>query len=79
MELKGYQIKVVAKLKDYLTALSEFREKFKKAIEFDPEMAMDYNFPRRAWEKTVNGVFSHKNGIGEPTARSLLKSRDRWR
>jgi hypothetical protein len=34
MELKDYQIKVVAKLKEYLSALSEFREKFNKAIEF---------------------------------------------
>ena len=49
MELKDYQVKVVAKLKDYLTTLAEFREKFLKAIEFDPEMALDYNFPRRAW------------------------------
>lgn len=75
MELKDYQIKVVAKLKGYLSALSEFREKFKKAIEFDPEMAMDYNFPRRAWEKAVNGVyFSHKNGIGEHLPEIYLKA-----
>jgi type III restriction enzyme len=74
MELKDYQIKVVAKLKEYLSALSEFREKFNKAIEFDPEMAMDYNFPRRAWEKAVNGVyFSNKNGIGEPLPEIYLK------
>jgi type III restriction enzyme len=74
MELKEYQIKVIVKLKAYLTALSEFREKFRKAVEFDPEMALDYNFPRRAWEKAVNGVyFSHKNGIGEPLPEFYLK------
>jgi type III restriction enzyme len=74
MELKEYQIKVVAKLKEYLSALSEFREKFNKAIEFDPEMAMDYNFPRRAWEKAVNGIYhSNNNGIGEPLPEIYLK------
>jgi type III restriction enzyme len=74
MELKDYQVKVVAKLKDYLTALAEFREKFLKAIEFDPEMALDYNFPRRAWEKAVGAVYhSNKNGIGEPLPEFYLK------
>ena len=74
MELKDYQVKVVAKLKDYLTTLAEFREKFLKAIEFDPEMALDYNFPRRAWEKAVGAVYhSHKNGIGEPLPEFYLK------
>ncbi|PCH68924.1 MAG: restriction endonuclease subunit R [Bacteroidetes bacterium] len=74
MELKEYQKKVTEKLKDYLSALSEFAGKYEKAIEFDPEMAMDYNFPRKAWEKSVGNIYhSNTNGIGEPLPELYLK------
>ena len=74
MELKDYQKKVTDKLKEYLSALSEFKGKYEKAIEFDPEMAMDYNFPRKAWEKSVGNIYhSSTNGIGEPLPELYLK------
>ncbi len=74
MELKEYQKKVTGKLKEYLSALSEFKGKYEKAIEFDPEMAMDYNFPRKAWEKAVGNIYhSSTNGIGEPLPELYLK------
>ncbi|MFH1319136.1 MAG: DEAD/DEAH box helicase family protein [Bacteroidota bacterium] len=74
MELKEYQKKVTEKLKEYLSALSEFKGKYEKAIEFDPEMAKDYNFPRKAWEKAVGNIYhSSANGIGEPLPELYLK------
>jgi len=74
MELKEYQKKVTDKLKEYLSALSEFKDKYEKAIEFDPEMAMDYNFPRKAWEKSVGNIYhSSTNGIGKPLPELYLK------
>ena len=50
MKLKHYQEKVLTTLKDYLSALNDFKARYEKAIEFDPEMASEYNFPKRAWE-----------------------------
>lgn len=74
MELKEYQKKVTEKLKEYLSALSEFKGKYEKAIEFDPDMAKDYNFPRKAWEQTVDNFYhSSTNGIGEPLPELYLK------
>ncbi|MDD2385914.1 MAG: DEAD/DEAH box helicase family protein [Bacteroidales bacterium] len=74
MELKDYQIKVVDKLKEYLLALSEYKTKYLKAIEFDSEMAMDYNFPRKAWEQSVGSIYhSNENGIKEPLPELYLK------
>ena len=74
MELKEYQKRVTKKLKEFLSALSEFKGKYEKAIEFDPEMAMDYNFPRKAWEQTVGNIYhSSRNGIGEPLPELYLK------
>lgn len=74
MELKEYQKKVTEKLKEYLSALSEFKGKYEKAIEFDPDMARDYNFPRKAWEQTVDNFYhSSTNGIGEPLPELYLK------
>ena len=35
MKLKHYQEKVLKELKDYLSALSDFRAKYEKALEFD--------------------------------------------
>ncbi|HAD96591.1 MAG TPA: restriction endonuclease subunit R [Cryomorphaceae bacterium] len=74
MELKDYQKKVTSKLKEYLLALSEFKDKYEKAIEFDPDMAKDYNFPRKAWEKAVGNIYhSSSNGIDEPLPELYLK------
>ena len=74
MELKDYQNKVIDKLKEYLTSLTAFKGKYEKAIEFDTEMAMDYNFPRKAWEQSVGNIYySSLNGIKEPLPDLYLK------
>lgn len=66
---------MIKALKDYLGALSEFKEKYRKALEFDADMAKDYNFPKRAWEKSTGNVFYHPktNGLGEPLPDIYLK------
>jgi len=60
MELKEYQKKTLEQVKRYLESLAEFKEKNQKAIEIDPEYAL--NFPLKAWEKTVSTAYwSKKN------------------
>ncbi|MBI2259253.1 MAG: DEAD/DEAH box helicase family protein [Flavobacteriia bacterium] len=68
MRLKHYQEKVLKELKDFLSALAEFKVKYEKTLEFDADMAKDYNFPKRAWEKSTGRlVYSSKtNGLDEP-------------
>ena len=75
MRLKHYQEKVIKSLKDYLGELSEFKTKYQKALEFDADMAMDYNFPKRAWEKsTGNNIYHSKtNSLNEPLPDIYLK------
>lgn len=75
MRLKHYQEKVIATLKDYLSALSDFKAKYEKALEFDADMAKDYDFPKRAWMQNVgkNNYHSKTNGLGEPLPDIYLK------
>ncbi len=75
MKLKHYQEKVLNTLKEYLDALSEFKTKYEKALEFDADMAKDYNFPKRAWEQviTVKNYHSKTNGLLEPLPDIYLK------
>lgn len=75
MRLKHYQEKVIKALKDYLGELSEFREKYQKALEFDADMARDYNFPKRAWGKSTGSSIYHSktNSLGEPLPDIYLK------
>lgn len=75
MRLKHYQEKVITQLKEYLSALSDFKAKYKKASEFDADMARDYNFPRRAWENATSRTiyYSKTNGLGEPLPDIYLK------
>ncbi|MBX9850765.1 MAG: DEAD/DEAH box helicase family protein [Cytophagaceae bacterium] len=75
MKLKHYQEKVLKELKDYLGFLSDFKGKYEKAMEIDPEVAMDYNFPKRAWEKSTgkNVYHSKTNGLNEPLPDIYLK------
>jgi type III restriction enzyme len=75
MRLKHYQEKVLKELKEYLNALAEFKAKYHKALEFDAEMAKDYNFPKRAWEKAKGRAVYHSktNGLGEPLPDIYLK------
>ncbi|REK05205.1 MAG: restriction endonuclease subunit R [Bacteroidetes bacterium] len=75
MKLKHYQEKVLTTLKDYLSALSDFRGKYEKAIEFDPEMAQEYNFPKRAFSQATGKSIYHDktNGLSEPLPDIYLK------
>lgn len=75
MRLKLYQEKVITQLKEYLSVLSDFRVKYKKALEYDADMARDYNFPRRAWENATGRsiYYSKTNGLGEPLPDIYLK------
>ncbi|MDR2409632.1 MAG: DEAD/DEAH box helicase family protein, partial [Bacteroidales bacterium] len=68
MILKQYQEKVLKELQYYLGSLSEFKSKYLKALDFDADMAKDYNFPKRAWEQATGRVvyYSKTNGLNEP-------------
>jgi type III restriction enzyme len=75
MRLKHYQEKVLKELKEYLVSLSEFNAKYEKALEFDADMAKDYNFPKRAYEQAKGRAIYHSktNGIQEPLPDIYLK------
>lgn len=75
MRLKHYQEKVIATLKEFLGALSDFKAKYEKALEFDADMARDYDFPKRAWvQSTGKNIYHSKtNGLGEPLPDIYLK------
>ncbi len=74
MELKEYQIKVIDKLKEYLSALDESRKEYLEFLEFKPNLAKFANFPKEAWNKSVGNIYhSNENGIGEPLAELYLK------
>jgi type III restriction enzyme len=74
MELKNYQSEVLKTVKHYLNALVEARQKYFKALDVDPEIANEYNFPIKAWEKVVGGAYNRKqNGLGEPLPDFYLK------
>ena len=74
MELKYFQVKVLEKVKQYLDALVEARQKYFKALQVDPDIGKEYNFPAKAWEKVIGGNFTKKqNGLGEPLPDFYLK------
>lgn len=74
MELKFYQLKVLEKVKSYLDALVETRQKYYKALEVDPEIGREFDFPSKAWERIVGGAYTKKkNGLGEPLPDFYLK------
>jgi type III restriction enzyme len=75
MRLKHYQEKVITTLKNYLSALNDFKAKYEKAIEFDAEMASEYNFPKRAFVQSTNRNIYHNktNGLHEPLPDVYLK------
>jgi type III restriction enzyme len=68
MKLKHYQEKVLTTLKNYLSALNDFKAKYEKALEFDADMARDYDFPKRAFQQATNRTIYHPktNGLHEP-------------
>ncbi len=75
MQLKSYQTKVIHTLKSYLSALSEFKTKYDKALEFDAEMAKDFDFAKKAFVQITNkNIFHSKtNGLDEPLPDVYLK------
>jgi type III restriction enzyme len=75
MKLKNYQEKVLDVLKIYLDALNDFKAKYNKALEFDADLARDYNFPKRAWEQATSRPIYHSktNGLNEPLPDIYLK------
>jgi len=75
MKLKHYQEKVLKELKVYLSSLSDFKAKYEKALEFDADMARDYNFPKHAWEQSTGRIiyYSKTNGLHEPLPDIYLK------
>ena len=68
MRLKHYQEKVITTLKNYLSALSEYKSKYEKFLEIEPDMASDYDFPKRAFIQTTNRNIYHNktNGLNKP-------------
>jgi type III restriction enzyme len=75
MRLKHYQEKVITTLKNYLSALNDFKVKYEKAIEFDAVMASEYNFPKLAFVQATNRTIYHNktNGLHEPLPDVYLK------
>jgi len=75
MELKDYQIKVVAKLKKYLSALSEFREKFKKPLSLTPKWQWITIFPAVHGKKQLAVfIFQTKTVLAYHCPKFTLKS-----
>jgi len=75
MKLKEYQQKVLARLNDYLTHLAEFKSKYSKYLTIEPEMAAEYDFPKKAWEKATGKAIYHskRNGLNEQLPDIYLK------
>ncbi len=75
MKLKHYQEKVITTLKIYLGALSEYKSKHEKFLEIEPDMASDYDFPKRAFAQATNRNIYHSktNGLHEPLPDIYLK------
>ncbi len=74
MELKEYQKQVIKRLSGYLVALNQFKEKYNKALEADPDLAEGYHFPEKAWlEIGLSNYNQFKNGLSEPLPNVFFK------
>lgn len=75
MKLKHYQERVINTLKDYLSALNDFKANYEKALEIDPDVARDYDFPKRAFAQATNRntYYSKTNGLNQPLPDIYLK------
>lgn len=72
MELKEYQKKTLDQVKIYLESLAEYKSKYDKYKDVEPDLAID--FPFKAWEKVIGTSYhSGKNGLGEPLPDFYLK------
>ena len=63
--------------KEYLSALNDFKAKYEKALEFDADMAQDYDFPKRAFQQATNRTIYHPktNGLHVPLPTNKVLSR----
>lgn len=68
MKLKHYQEKVLNELKEYLSLLSDFNSKYQKYLEIEPDMASEYDFPKKAYTQSTGKTIYHSktNGLHEP-------------
>jgi type III restriction enzyme len=74
MELKSYQEKVIKVEKEYLEALAISKKKYEDAFKLDVELAKDFNFPKKAWEKVSKKEYnSRTDGLGNPLPNYYLK------
>lgn len=74
MELREFQQKVVRRLTDYLRALDTQREKHAKLLAADPEVAIEFDFPKRAWKDLgLTGYKSAATGLGDPVPNVTFK------
>jgi type III restriction enzyme len=81
MRLKHYQEKVITSLKNYLSELSNYKSKYQKFLEIEPDMAADYDFPKKAFTASVSphlgglrGAYhSKQNGLHQPLPDIYLK------
>lgn len=74
MELREYQKKVVNRLSDYLVSLNTQKERHEKLLQVDPELASDFNYPKKAWEEIGRTTYhSAQDGINNPLPNLFLK------
>ena len=73
MILKEYQKRTLETVREFLEQLTEWRRREAKVLKLDPEM--DFDWVRKAWEKTVplHGYLPRRNGLGEPLPSFCLK------
>ncbi|HNR90522.1 MAG TPA: DEAD/DEAH box helicase family protein [Spirochaetota bacterium] len=74
MELKEYQNKVIGVLKNYLSSLSDEKQKYEEVVKTYPDLAKDLDYTKKAWDKAVGSVYtSHTNSLKEPLPDVYLK------
>ncbi len=74
MELREYQKKVVNKLSDYLVALNKQKERYDKLLQVDPELALDFHYPKKAWEEIGRTTYKPAHdGLNSPLPNLFLK------
>ena len=73
MILREYQKRALETVREFLERLTEWRGKAEKALELDPEL--DFDWVRKAWEKTVpaRAYRPRKNGLDEALPSFCLK------
>ncbi len=74
MELKEYQNKVIKTLTNYLSSLSDEKNKYDKLIEDYPDLSADVDFSKKAWDSSIRSLYTqHFNGLKEPLPDFYLK------